>query len=140
MLPDISTDFSLVFLIHRFGFIALLGIVLLIGIFCTAGVGKALREKSVLGSLIALAVMLTFTLQAVCYIASNLGYGFIVSMSLPFISYGNCALFINSALIGFMLSVFRTGEFVQDVSVKSTPKSNRAIFSYEDGKLIINFK
>ncbi|WP_206457842.1 FtsW/RodA/SpoVE family cell cycle protein [Anaerovorax sp. IOR16] len=140
-LPNISTDYSLVYLIHQFGYVILFCITLLIVIFAMIGIHKSLKEKSVLGSLIALTIIVTFILQAVFYIIDNLGYGLVSSLSLPFISYGNTALFINAALIGFMLSVFRTGEIFRDYSFGTKTnhgKGNQSMFSYEDGKLIIN--
>lgn len=138
-LPNVNTDYPLVYLIHQFGFVVLLFITLLVVIFSIIGIYKALREKSILGSLVALTVILTFTLQSVFFIIDNLGYGLISGLSLPFVSYGNTALFLNAALIGFMLSIFRTGEIVVDrYSETKLSKGNQSIFSYEDGKIIIN--
>jgi len=138
-MPNVNTDYSIVYLIHQFGFVVLLFITLLLVIFSIIGIYKALREKSILGSLVALTIILTFTLQSISFIIDNLGYGLISGLSLPFISYGNTALFLNAALIGFMLSIFRTGEIVVDrCSETKISKGNQSIFSYEDGKIIIN--
>lgn len=142
-LPCIRTDYSLVYLIHQFGFVVLLGIVILIGLFSVIGIRKALKQKSVLGSLIALTIMVTFLLQSVVYILCNLGFGLVSSLSLPFLSFGSTALFLNAALTGFMLSVFRTGEIFCDASssaYQAGRKSSHAVFSYEDGRIIINLK
>lgn len=142
-LPNIATSYSLVYFIHQFGFVVLFGITTLIVIFSVIGVRKTLKEKSALGALIALSIILTFILQAAFYIVDNLGYGFVSSLSLPFISYGNTALFINSALIGFMLSIFRTGEIYSDYpfeTIGHNRKAANSIFKYQDGKLIINLK
>lgn len=140
-LPNVNTDYSLVFLIHQFGFVVLLCIAFLVVIFSSIGIYKALREKSILGSLVALTIILTFILQSAFYIMDNLGYGLVSALSLPLISYGNTALFMNAGLIGFMLSIFRTGEIVRDCSFDtkiSNNKGDQSIFSYEDGKIIIN--
>lgn len=140
-LPNIETDYSLVYLIHRFGFVVLCCLAIIMAIFSVIGVRKALKEKSMLGALVAVSIMLTFMLQTAFYIVDNLGYGLVSSLSLPFISYGNTALLINSALIGFMLSVFRTGEIVRDHTfgnIADKDKDHNPIFAYEDGKLIIN--
>ncbi|MEG1152550.1 MAG: hypothetical protein RSD67_06765, partial [Oscillospiraceae bacterium] len=70
-------------------------------------------------------------------------YGIFSSYSLPFISYGKSAFFINSILIGFMLSIFRTGEIFRDRSVATIEKrvdQNHSLFSYDNGKIIINLK
>lgn len=137
-LPGIGTDYSLVYMVHQFGFVVLFGIIACIISFSILGVYKTMKQTSILGSLIALSVLLTFILQSVLYIIDNLGYGLVSSLSLPFISYGRSALFINSALIGFMLSVFRTGDIYKD---NSMPYLNpHSLFSYKDGKLVIDFK
>ena len=136
--PSISTDYPLVYLIHQFGYVILIGIVAMLLLYSVIGINKALKEKSVLGSLVALSIMLSFATQSALFILDNLGYGLFSSLSLPFISYGKTALVINSALIGFMLSVFRTGDVYRD-SVRSQAR-RRSIFSYKDGKLIINLR
>jgi len=47
-------------------------------------------------------------------------------------------LFLNAGLIGIMLSVFRTGDIIQDGFQPYTKRGS--FFSYADGKLIINLK
>lgn len=137
-LPNIGTDYSLVYLVHQFGFVILFVIIACITLFSVLGIYKTLKQTSILGSLIALSVLLTFILQSAFYIIDNLGYGLVSSLSLPFISYGRSALFINAALTGFMLSVFRTGGIYKDNSVSSS--KSHSLFSYKDGKLIIDLK
>lgn len=137
-LPNISTDYSLVYLIHQYGFVVLFAVTAFIISFAIIAIYKAMKQKSALGSIIALSIVLTFILQSILYIVDNLGYGLVSSLSLPFISYGNSALFINAALIGFMLSVFRTGDICNDNIASS--KNNNPVFSYKDGKLTVDFK
>lgn len=95
-----------------------------------------LKQKSVLGSFVALSIIITFVLQMVLAIFDNLGYGLVSSLAMPFIVYGKSGLFINDALAGFMLSVFRTGEIFKDNFVKKTTP----FILYKDGKLIIDLK
>lgn len=142
-LPGISTDYSLVYLIHQVGFVVLLCIAVFVILFSFLGIRKALKEKSALGSLLSLSIILTFMLQSFFYIMDNVGYGLVASLSMPFISYGNSSLFIHAALTGFMLSIFRTGEIVRDPSPlasESSRKRGRSIFTYENGRIIINLK
>ena len=110
LLPNLRTDFALVYLAHRFGFAAWLGMAALMAVFSAVGVRKALGEGSMLGSLLALAAALTLAVQAGSYLICSLGYGLFGPLSLPFISDGLGALLLNAALTGLMLSVFRTGE------------------------------
>lgn len=136
-LPGISTEYTLVYLIHRFGFIVLIGIIVLLALFTIIGLYKITKQKNTLGSLVALSVIIPFMLQVIVYIISNLGFSLTSTLSMPFISHGKFALFINSALTGFMLSVFRTGYIYSDCSLTS---KNQKYFSYNNGKLIINIK
>ncbi len=133
-----STDFMLTILTHSMGWIVFIGISAIVAVFACLGLRKVARQKSVLGSLVSLSVMLTFVLQSLSYIMGNAGYGVMSSISLPFISYGKMALLINSALIGFMLSVFRTGDEFKD-GAGSLP-GHRPLFSLEGGRLIIDLK
>ena len=131
-----SVDYLLTYLIYKFGLICLFLIIVIAILFSVIGVRKTLKQKSVLGSLVALSIIITFVLQVILAILDNLGYGLVSSLAMPFISYGKSALFINAALAGFMLSVFRTGEVFKDNYKKET----KSFISYTDGKLIIDLK
>lgn len=71
------------------------------------------------------------------YVVFNLGFQLISPLSLPLISYGNTATVINLGLIGLMLSVFRTGDMVKG---EGGPCKNNKLFSWNNGKLTIDFK
>lgn len=136
-LPRISTDYALTYFIHRYGLVVLLGVVLLLGTFLAVGLYKTFTEKSRFGALTAFTILLTLLLQSVFYIADSLGYGLVGAMSLPFLSYGRTALFLNSALTGFLLSVFRTGELLRGPLHRA---ARRRCLSHEDGDLVIHLK
>ncbi|GAE88734.1 FtsW/RodA/SpoVE family cell cycle protein [Acetivibrio straminisolvens] len=134
VIPAFNTDYILATLTYNFGWITFGGILVVFISFSILGLYHVAKQKSVLGTLVSLSVMLTFDLQVIIYIIFNLGYGILPALSLPFISYGKTDLIINSALIGFMLSIFRTGSIFKD-SIKSSFH-----ISYEDGKLTIALK
>ena len=136
--PALGTDYILTALTHNFGWVVFIGISAIILAFSIYGLYYVTKQKSVLGTIVSLSIMLTFVFQAIIYIINNLGYGMLSALSLPLISYGKSALIINSALIGLMLSVFRTGNVLKD-NIKPPAKIN-SIFLFEDGKLIINLK
>jgi cell division protein FtsW (lipid II flippase) len=138
ILPASGIDYILATLTHKFGWIVFIGISGVVTAFSFFGLYYTSKQKSVLGTLVSVSIIITFIFQALTYIMNNLGFGLLASLSLPLVSYGNTALVINSALIGFMLSVFRTGDVIKD-SLKAHTRRN-PIFSYEDGKLIINIK
>ncbi|SHO43161.1 FtsW/RodA/SpoVE family cell cycle protein [Anaerocolumna xylanovorans] len=131
-----GTDFALTALTHHYGWIAFLGVVMIFTVFSILGFHYVSKQRSVLGLMVSLSILLTFVMQAAIYIIDNLGYGLLSALSLPLVSYGKAALLINSGLIGFMLSVFRTGDIVKD-GYKPYKKPGSFIV-YEDGKLIID--
>lgn len=108
------TDFLLIYLIVKYGRIALYIIAVINIIFLTKGFYQSFKQKSMLGFMVSLAVMLTLAFETIIYIAWNLGLLLVSPISLPLISYGNTALLINLFLIGIMLSVFRTGDIAKD--------------------------
>jgi len=110
---DLHSDLLLATVIHRFGWIPFAIIICAIAAFIVVGFKRCLKQKSHLGLFVSFAIMVTFTVQVVMYVVYNLGFLFTV-ISLPFISPGNSAMVVNLILVGFMLSVFRTGDAVQD--------------------------
>lgn len=133
-----QTDLLLTALTVYGGWLALalaLGVLLFfIGII----ISLCLRQKSCLGLLISLSIVITFSMQAAVYILFNLGFQLISPISLPLISYANTATVINLGLIGFMLSVFRTGDIVEDGRQSPIHKNNQFL-SWNDGSLTIHF-
>jgi cell division protein FtsW (lipid II flippase) len=136
--PAPSTDYILVALTLYFGWIIFIVIAAVFLVFALVGLYYVSKQKSILGTMVSLPIIATFIMQAAIYMINNLGFGIFSSLSLPLVSYGKAALIVNSALIGFLLSVFRTGDIVRD-NIKF-PARNKAIFSYEDGKFIINLR
>ncbi|WP_313134494.1 FtsW/RodA/SpoVE family cell cycle protein [Anaerocolumna sp.] len=136
--PGVDIDQILTILTHNYGWIVFIGITLLFIVFSILGFYYVSKQRSVLGLLVSLSILMIFVMQTVSYIAGNLGYGLLTELSLPLVSYGRSALFLNAGLIGIMLSVFRTGDIIQD-GWRPCPK-NSSFISYEDGKLIINLK
>jgi hypothetical protein len=58
--------------------------------------------------------------------------------SLPLVSYGNMATVVNMALIGVMLSAFRTGALVKD-GAPGLRTAARRLF-WKNGELTISFR
>jgi cell division protein FtsW (lipid II flippase) len=139
LLPEVNTDFLLTYLIYKLGWIVLVGIIMIFSAFIIRAVILCKKQKCVLGFLVSLAIISTFALQCIIYIASNLGFLFFAPLSLPLISYGGQALVINMCLIGFLLSVFRTGDLVKDKTGAASVKSSRFI-QCDNGQIILNLK
>jgi cell division protein FtsW (lipid II flippase) len=119
------------------GWIAFLGIIIALLFFIVKGFSLCFKQKSSLGLFVSLSIMITFTIQMLIYVVFNLGFQLISPLSLPLISYGNTATVINLGLIGLMLSVFRTGDMVKG---EGGPCKNNKLFSWNNGKLTIDFK
>lgn len=132
-----QTDLIITAVISLLGWIAFLGIIIALLFFIVKGFSLCFKQKSSLGLFVSLSIMITFTMQVLSYVVFNLGFQLISPLSLPLISYGNTATVINLGLIGFMLSVFRTGDMVKD---EGGPCKNNRLFSWNNGKLTIDFK
>ena len=137
ILPEINTDFLLTYLTYRFGWIALWGIIALFAAFIIRAIVLCKKQKSVLGFLTSTAIVSTFSVQLIVYIASNLGFLLFAPLSLPLISYGKIALVANMLLIGLLLSVFRTGALVRDKAETVAVRHNQFI-QYDNGRIIID--
>ncbi len=133
------TDLLLTALISLLGWVTFAVIVGALLFFMAKGFKRCFKQKSNLGLFVSAAIMMTFSLQVVSYVAFNLGFLFTSPISLPLISHGNTATIINLVLIGFMSSVFRTGDIMADGKMSSFIKKNRFI-TWTDGKLTFNFK
>jgi cell division protein FtsW (lipid II flippase) len=139
ILPAANTDFLLTYLTHRFGWLILIGILTLLCIFIVRALLVCRKQKSVLGFLVSLAVIATFTLQWLTGVAANLGFLLFTPVSIPLFSYGGRGLLVNMLLIGFLLSVFRTGNLAGE-QLKATPAGSGRFIQYENGRIIINLK
>ncbi|MGN0135887.1 FtsW/RodA/SpoVE family cell cycle protein [Anaerotignum sp.] len=137
-LANFRSDYLLTFLTYKYGWAVSVSLVLLLAVFLLFGFRKCLKQKSILGQMISLCILATFTMEVLVYIIVNLGYPLIAPIALPFLSYGGSSLLLNMALAGILLSVFRTGEVYQD-NTKPVFSESKFI-QWDDGKLIISFK
>jgi cell division protein FtsW (lipid II flippase) len=136
-LPEIDTNYILTYLIFKLGWIAFIIIMSVLLFFIIKGFMQCFRQKSSLGLFVSVSIMLTFTLQVIGYVITNLGFQIAAPICLPLLSYGKIATSINLFLIGIMLSVFRTGDIVKDKYQDRIRKDN--FITWSDGKLIISF-
>lgn len=107
------TDFILSTIIIRYGWLVFMVIMGLLLLFISKVVLRCFMQKSSLGFFVSIAVALTIFVQFFMYFIYNIGFT-ITHISLPFISPNNSAMLINMGLVGFMLSVFRTGDVIVD--------------------------
>ncbi len=136
-LPSVDTDCTLTYIIFTYGWLVFFILMGILFFFIFKGFQLCLRQKSGLGLFVSAAVLSIFSAQAFGYVIYNLGLQFLTPLSLPLLSYGKGAMLINMGLIGFMLSVFRTGDLVYDRRVSAAEKR---FFVWDKGKLTIYFK
>lgn len=124
-LPAATTDVMLTTTLFYYGWIPLAIILCALFAFMAIGFKRTFKQKSGLGFFVSFAVLATFSFQVLTYVVFNLGFT-LTLISLPLISPGNAAMVVNLGLIGFMLSVFRTGDAVVEkkppqTEAKQTP-------------------
>lgn len=135
---SVRTDYLLAYLTYEYGWIVFITLVGLLAVFLVFGFRKCLKQKSVLGQIVSLSILCTFSTETLLYIIANLGVTYFAPIALPFLSYGGTALVIHMALAGMLLSTFRTGEVYID-SIEPKLNDNKFI-QWDNGKLIISFK
>ena len=111
---DLDTDNILIYIILKFGWISL---ILLFGVFIfffVKGLSNCMKQKSSLGMMVSAAALIILALQLISVATTLFTCPAIGRVSLPFLSYGNTLTVINAALVGLMLSVFRSGDVVKD--------------------------
>ncbi|MDQ7092174.1 FtsW/RodA/SpoVE family cell cycle protein [Desulfosporosinus sp. PR] len=140
ILPAANTDFILTYLTYKFGWLLIIGIILVFTAFIVRSFMVCKRQKSVLGQLVSLAIILTFALQCFTFIIYNFGFLLFAPVSLPLISYGGRSLLTNMCLIGFLLSTFRTGGLVRDRNIDAAVRKSGRFIQYCDGKIVINLR
>lgn len=137
MLPSIDTDYLLTYLIDRVGWISFIVIISLILMFIIRSLKINLSQKGVLGGLVSISVISTFTMQVIFYVIHNLGFQLFDPFILPLLSYSRIGTIINMALIGIMLSTYRSSVLYKNDDWL-IPKSTRKLFQFEDGRIIID--
>ena len=132
-----QTDLMLTAIAARLGWAAVSVIIAVFLIFVCKGFILCLKQKNSLGLFVSLSIMLTFTIQVVCYVLFNFGFQISTPFSLPFISYGNIMTIINLGLAGCLLSVFRTGSALKDEHLALCDNDDK-LLTWKDGKLTFN--
>lgn len=109
-----ENDCMLTLLAARLGKIVFAAAVLLLAAFVFLSLRACRKQRSMLGKLISLSVLLTFAVQAAGYIAGNLGITLLLRYPMPFVAFGNQAMLCNLILCGLLFSTFRTGNLLDD--------------------------
>ena len=111
---DFANNFMLVVLAAKLGKIVFVAAVLLLAAFMFLALRICMKQRSMLGKLISLSVLLTFAAQGAGYIAGNLGITLLLRYPMPFVAFGDQAMLCNLILCGLLFSTFRTGALLDD--------------------------
>ncbi|SDO48002.1 FtsW/RodA/SpoVE family cell cycle protein [Alkalicoccus daliensis] len=106
-LPEAHTDFVFPFLIYSFGWVFGTILCLLLFAFILRISLNAFQTKDLFGRLLAIGGAVLFVVPTCWSILTGLGIAPIITVSLPFISYGGSMLLVYSSLLGLILNVYR---------------------------------
>lgn len=112
-IPEGHTDFALVLLIQKCGYIAGIAIVSVLFAIAIRILWKVNRFTRSYGKMLVIGAVSFYCMQFVYSVAMILGWLPIIGLSLPFISYGFTPLLLNSFVIGIALSVYRRKTFIR---------------------------
>jgi len=119
--PDWDHDFLLTTVIHKLGWLPFLMLMLAFAALVVWLLCHCLRQKSQLGRMVVLAVVLTMVIQAVLSVILNMGF-VLCGATMPLLG-GNLHTVIDMALIGLALSVFRGSSIVRESCPENTAAS-----------------
>lgn len=110
-IPEGHTDFALVLLIQKFGYIAGIAVVSVLFAVAVRILWKVNRLPRSYGKMLVIGAVSFYCMQFGYSVAMILGWLPIIGLALPFISYGFTSLLLNSFVIGIALSVYRRKTF-----------------------------
>ena len=111
-IPAAHTDYALVQIIQSYGYGVGIAIILVILAIALRILWIVRTMPRSFGKLLIIAAVALYSVQCLYSILMVFGYLPIISIPLPFISYGMTPLFLNAILIGLVLSVYRRKGFM----------------------------
>jgi cell division protein FtsW (lipid II flippase) len=110
-LPERHNDFIFAVIAHQWGFWGCLAVLGLYVILIAAGLEIAASNTDPYGRLIAVGIVVTFTVEVIVNVAMTIGLMPITGLTLPFISYGGSSLLVSMASVGVLNNVGRFRPF-----------------------------
>jgi len=123
-LPEVQADTVFAAMAEELGFMRLLIILSMYGIFVWRGYRVALNAPDRFGFLVATGITTWIAFQTILNIAVNLALFPLTGITLPFISYGGSSLVALLAAAGILLniSMYSTQEAVQERRTRRKPR------------------
>ncbi|MBD7911639.1 FtsW/RodA/SpoVE family cell cycle protein [Clostridium cibarium] len=106
-LPIVDSDLVLTYIIYTFGWIAGITLIILVLVFIARMVIAAKEVKDIYGRFLIWGFMCIFAMEFIWNILMILGFAPIVSVTLPFISYGGSRTITQMSAIGIIMSIYK---------------------------------
>lgn len=121
-LPESYNDFIMSIAGEELGFIGVVLIVSLFGLFTYFGFKLVFFIKNDIKKIIVSALVLLISFQSFLNMAVVLGLLPTKGLNLPFISYGGSSLFTNLVCVGFIFSIMKSETEIAEVETRRKPK------------------
>lgn len=138
-LPAAHTDYAFVSIIATFGWAAGVGVAVLAAAFVGRIAQVGYQSKSRFGSMLCLGIGTMLAAEFLLCMLTSLGLLPMLSIGMPFLSYGGTEYVIHLAMVGLVLSVRRYHNLVNSGG-PTEGKPRERFVRYEDGKLIVHFR
>lgn len=106
-IPEPQNDFIFAIFAEELGFIGVLGVIALFGIFIWRGITIAMNAPDMFGTLLAVGITTMVGIQALFSVAVVSSSMPVTGIPLPFFSYGGTALIILLCCCGILLNISR---------------------------------
>lgn len=108
-IPEPQNDFIFSIWAEETGFVGVMLVLVLFGIFIWRGIAIAMKAPDMFGTLLAVGITTLVAVQALLNIAIVCALFPVTGIPLPFFSYGGTALIILLAACGVLLNISRNG-------------------------------
>lgn len=111
-IPGAHTDFVFVSFTYEYGWLFAIALIVILTLLAVRIVTISFKIKDSYGKVLLSGTLTLYSVQLVTHIFMAIGLFPIISMSLPFISYGLMPTVLNAVLIGVVLSVYRRKDLI----------------------------
>lgn len=106
-MPDLLSDLIFTSIVSSYGWIVAIILMSIIAYIILRMFLVTSKVKDLYGRLLSFAIATLFTAQFIGNILMNLGYSPYTASHLPFVSYGGSNIFVDMALMGLLLGIYR---------------------------------
>ena len=110
----VKFDYTLTFLITRFGRIVIIVAVMFYAATILFALYHCLKQRTLIGVLISFTMVFSLTVELLAFILKNLGLTILPASSLLFITQGGGSLLSDSFIMAILLSILRSGDLIRD--------------------------